>query len=324
MQNTKLTFACGLYDRMQPLYTGEVNPEGIDLDFRVIEWSREIFDRMAGRLEFDAAEFSSSELISRISAGRCPFVAIPVFPSRTFRHGFICVNRRSGIRGPKDLEGRRIGTPLYTQTAAIWLRGHLAHDYDVDLSGVTWVQGALSLAGAHGAPSVLPPVRAARIEINDSGKSLSRLLEEGTIDATLGSNIPEALGRNPDVQRLFPNFHDIERDYFKRTRIFPIMHLVAIRREAYEANPGIAASLYRAFEESKNRALTRMKHLGALRYMLPWLPEYLDEIEQVFGGDPWPYGIEANRPTLEALVTYMAEQGIIAKALPLEQIFVPV
>jgi len=324
MKNIKLTFACGLYDRMQPLYTGEVKAEGIDLDFRVIEWSREIFDRMAGRLEFDAAEFSSSELISRMSAGQCPFVAIPVFPSRTFRHGFICINRRSGIRGPKDLEGRRIGTPLYTQTAAIWLRGHLEHDYGVDLSGVTWVQGALSLSGAHGAPSVLPPVRAANIEVNDSGKSLSQLLEEGAIDATLGSNIPEALGRNPDVQRLFPNFHEVERDYFKRTRIFPIMHLVAIRRDLYDANPTIAASLYKAFVESKNRALTRMKHLGALRYMLPWLPEYLDEIEEVFGGDPWPYGIEANRPTLEALVTYMAEQGIITVPLPLERIFVPV
>ena len=324
MQNAKLTFACGLYDRMQPLYTGEVKPEGIDLEFRVVEWSREIFDRMAGRLEFDAAEFSSSELISRLSAGQCPFVAIPVFPSRTFRHGFICINRRSGIRSPKDLEGRRIGTPLYTQTAAIWLRGHLEHDYGVDLSGVTWVQGALSVAGAHGAPSVLPPVRAARIEINDSGKSLSQLLEDGAIDATLGSNIPEALGHNPDVQRLFPNFHEVERDFFERTRIFPIMHLVAIRRDTYEANPKIAASLYRAFVESKKLALARMKHLGALRYMLPWLPEYLDEIEQVFGGDPWPYGIEANRPTLEALVTYMAEQGIIAEPLPLEQIFVPV
>ena len=324
MPNTRLTFACGLYDRMQPLYTGEVKPEGIDLDFRVIEWSREIFDRMGGKQEFDAAEFSSSELISRISAGKCPFVAIPVFPSRSFRHGFICINRRSGIRGPKDLEGRRIGTPLYTQTAAIWLRGHLEHDYGVDLSGVTWVQGALSMAGAHGDPSALPPVRAARIEINASGKSLSQLLEEGVIDATLGSNIPEALGRNPDVQRLFPNFHEIERDYFRRTRIFPVMHLVAIRRDTYESDPRIAASLFRAFEESKNRALLRMKHLGALRYMLPWLPEYLDEIDQVFGGDPWPYGIEANRPTLEVLVTYMAEQGIIARPLPLEQIFVPV
>jgi len=324
MPNTRLTFACGLYDRMQPLYTGEVKPEGIDLDFRVIEWSREIFDRMGGAREFDAAEFSSSELISSMAAGGCPFVAIPVFPSRTFRHGFICVHRRSGIRAPKDLEGRRIGTPLYTQTAAIWLRGHLEHDYGVDLSAVTWVQGALSLAGRHGDPSVLPPVRTARIEVNASGKSLSQLLEEGVIDATLGSNIPEALGRNPEVQRLFPNFHEIEREYFKRTRIFPIMHLVAIRRESYQANPGIAASLFRAFEESKNRALARMKHLGALRYMLPWLPEYLDEIDQVFGGDPWPYGIEVNRPTLEALVAYMAEQGIIANPLPLEQIFVPV
>jgi len=324
MHKTRLTFASGLYDRMQPLYTGEVKPEGFDLDFQVVEWSREIFDRMAGRQEFDAAEFSSSEMISRLSAGQCPFVAIPVFPSRMFRHGFITINRRKGIDRPKDLEGRRIGTPLYTQTAAIWLRGQLEHDYGVDLSGVTWVQGAINAAGAHGDPSVLPPVRRARIEINESGKSLSALLEEGKIDAILGSNIPDALGRNPDVQRLFPDFHQVERDYYRRTRIFPIMHLVAIRRDVYEANPKVAASLYRALEESKNRALSRMKHLGALRYMLPWLPEYLDEIDEVFSGDPWPYGIEPNRPTLQALVTYMAEQGIIARPPAIEDVFVRV
>jgi 4,5-dihydroxyphthalate decarboxylase len=255
MSKTKLTFASGLYDRMQPLYTGEVKPEGFELDFRVVEWSREIFDRMAGKQEFDAAEFSSSELISRMSAGNCPFVAIPVFPSRMFRHGFICINRRSGIKGPKDLEGRRIGTPLYTQTAAIWIRGQLEHDYGVDLSGVTWVQGAINLTGAHGEPSVLPPARPTRIEINDSGKSLSVLLEEGQIDAILGSNLPDALHRNPDVQRLFPNFQQVEREYYQRTGIFPIMHLVAIRRDLYEANPKVAASLYKALDESKNRAL---------------------------------------------------------------------
>ncbi len=324
MSQPRITFASGLYDRMQPLYTGEIKPEGFQLDFRVVEWSREIFDRMAGKQEFDAAEFSSSEMISRLSAGKCPFVAIPVFPSRMFRHGFITINRRSGIREPKDLEGRRIGTPLYTQTAAIWLRGQLQHDYGVDLSGITWVQGAINAPGAHGDPTVLAPVRAARIEVNRSAKSLSALLESGEIDAILGSNIPDALGRNPDVQRLIPNFHEVERDYFRRTHIFPIMHLVAIRRDTHQAHPQLAASLYKAFEQSKNRALERMRHLGALRYMLPWLPEYLDEINDVFAGDPWPYGIEANRPTLQALVTYMAEQGIIERPMALEDIFVPV
>ncbi|OGA26333.1 MAG: hypothetical protein A3I01_17305 [Betaproteobacteria bacterium RIFCSPLOWO2_02_FULL_65_24] len=324
MSKTTLTFASGLYDRMQPLYTGEVRLEGFELDFRVVEWSREIFDRMAGKQEFDAAEFSSSELISRIAAGNCPFVAIPVFPSRMFRHGFICINRRSAVKGPKDLEGRRIGTPLYTQTAAIWLRGQLEHDYGVDLSSVTWVQGAINLTGAHGEPNVLPPVRPARIEINDSGKSLSVLLEERRIDAILGSNLPDALGRNPDVQRLFPNFQQVEREYYQRTGIFPIMHLVAIRKDVYQAHPRVAANLYKALDESKKRALSRMRNLGALRYMLPWLAEHLAQMDDVFGEDPWPYGIEANRPTLQALVAYMVEQGIIARPIAIEDIFVPV
>ena len=324
MSLTRLTFASALYDRMQPLYTGEVKPEGFELDFRIVEWSREIFDRMGGKQEFDAAEFSSSELISRMSTGNSPFVAIPVFPSRMFRHGFICINRRSGIKGPKDLEGRRIGTPLYTQTASIWLRGQLEHDYGVDLSGVTWVQGAINLAGAHGEPTVLPPFKPVRIEVNDSGKSLSTLLEERKIDAILGSNLPDSLGRNPDVHRLFPDFHQVERDYYQRTGIFPIMHLVAIRKDVHQANPHVAGSLYNALVESKNRALSKMRHMGALRYMLPWLPEHVEEINQVFNGDPWPYGIEPNRPTLQALLTYMAEQGIIAKPMAIEDVFVPV
>lgn len=320
----KIIFASALYDRVQPLYTGEVKLDGFELDYRVVEWSREIFDRMAGKREFDAAEFSSSELISRIAAGKSPFVAIPVFLSRVFRHGFVCINRRSGIRNPKDLAGRRIGTPLYTQTAAIWLRGQLEHDYGVDLSGVTWVQGAINAPGAHGDPTVLAPVRPPRIELNESGKSLSALLEEGKIDAILGSNLPEALGRNPDVQRLFPNFREIERDYYLRTRIFPIMHLVAIKREVYESDPAVAGALYRALEQSKKIALTRMRNMGALRYMLPWLPEHVEQTQEVFGDDPWPYGIEPNRPTLEALLDYMTDQGIIARRPSLDEIFVPV
>jgi len=320
-----ITFASGLYDRMQPLYTGEVRPEGIDLKYLAIESPREIFDRMAGKMEFDACEMSSSEMISRLGAGNCPFVAIPVFPSRVFRHGFICVNRRAGISSPKDLEGRRVGVPLYTMTAAIWIRGHLQHDYGVDLSTIQWVQGATNRPGTHGSPTVLPLLKRVSIEENRSDKSLSQLLEAGEIDAIAGAELPAALGANPDVVRLFPDFREVEKDYYRRTRIFPIMHLVAIRRELYQRNPWIAASLYDAFRRSKDIALERMRYLGALRYMMPWLPADLDEIAQTFvGGDPWPYGIEANRPTLEALISYMVEQSFIARPIPIDELFVPI
>ena len=323
MSGLRLTFACGLYDRMLPLYTGEVQPEGIDLDYVAIDSPREIFDRMAGGLEFDVAEISSSEFISRKSAGKCPFVAIPVFPSRVFRHGFIAINRGSGIRTPEDLEGRRIGVPLYTMTAAIWIRGHLQHEYGVDLSTIHWVQGSINSPGAHGNPSVLPLLKSVPIEINDSGKSLSQLLDEGAIDATIGTSLPLAIRHNPEIRRLFPDFREIEKRFYARTGIFPIMHLVAIRRDVYEKHPIIATSLYKAFCESKDRALAKMRYTGALRYMLPWMTADLDEIDEVFGGDPWPYGVAANTSTLEALVTYMVEQSVIAAPMRVDDLFVP-
>jgi len=324
MPGLKLTFACGLYDRMLSLYTREVRPEGIDLDFIAIDSPREIFDRMAGGLEFDASEMSSSEFISRKAAGACPFVALPVFPSRTFRHGFITVNRKSGIRTPKDLEGKRIGVPLYTMTAAIWIRGHLQHDYGVDLSTIRWVQGAINKAGAHGKPSALPALKKLPLAINDTGKSLDELLEAGEIDAIIGTSLPASIRRNPGIQRLFPDFPEVEKEYYRRTRIFPIMHLVVVRREIHEAHPFVAGSLYKAFCEAKNRALDKMRFTGALRYMLPWMTAELEEVQRIFGDDPWPYGVEANRPTLQALVQYMAEQALIAAPVAVDDLFVPV
>lgn len=323
MSGLRLSFACGLYDRMLPLYTGEVQPEGIDLDYVAIDSPREIFDRTAGGFEFDVAEMSSSEFISRKSAGKCPFVAIPVFPSRVFRHGFIAINRASGIRTPRDPEGRRIGVPLYTMTAAIWIRGHLQHEYGVDLSAIHWVQGSINSPGAHGNPSVLPLVKSVPVEINESGKSLSQLLDEGAIDATIGTSLPMAIRHNPEIRRLFPDFREIEKKFYSRTGIFPIMHVVAIRRDVYEKHPSVATSLYKAFCESKDRALAKMRYTGALRYMLPWMTADLDEIDEVFGGDPWPYGVAANTPTLEALITYMVEQSLIAAPMRLDDLFVP-
>ena len=325
MAKLQLTFACGLYDRMVPLYTGEVQPDGIDLNFINIDSPREIFDRMGGGQEFDLSEMSSSETIQRHSKGNSAFVALPVFPSRVFRHGHISINRKSGIKSPKDLEGRRVGVPLYTQTAAIFHRGVLQHEYGVDWEKIHWVQGALNHAGSHGNPSVLPLIKPIRhIETAPAEKSLSDLLEEGKIDAIAATGMPKAYRRNPDIQRLWPNFREVEREFFQRTRIFPIMHLVAIRRDTYEKHPFIATSLFNAFSKSKDLALEKMMETGALRYMLPWLGTELDEIHEVFKGDPWPYGIEQNQPTLDALVTYLAEQNLIAKKLPLEEIFVPV
>src|SRR5436190_14078932 len=243
MARLALTFACGLYDRMLALYTGQVKPRGIDLNFIVMDEPRQIFDRMGRNLEFDACEMSSSEVISRLAAGRTEMVALPIFPSRVFRHGFITVNQKK-LQSPADLPGKRIGVPVYTQTAAVFIRGLLHDEYDIDFSGVQWVEGAINAAHSHGDSAAPPPLRPIAIEANRSGRPLSDLLAAGEIDAILGSGLPDSLRTHADVRRLFPDFHARELEYFRRTRIFPIMHLVAVRRDVYERHPFVATSLY--------------------------------------------------------------------------------
>lgn len=324
MTQPKLRFACGLYDRVIPLYSGEVKPEGIDFEFIGNDNPREIFDKMGARQEYDAAEMSSSEFVAGTSAGTNPFVAIPAFMSRVFRHGFIAINKHAGIKSPKDLEGKRVGVALYTMTAAVFIRGLLQNEYGVDLSTIRWVQGALEKAGSHGNPTVPPLVKKISIENNQSAKSLSEMLSAGEIDAIAGASMPEGFGTDPNIQRLFPNFVEVEKDYYRRTRIFPIMHLVAIRKLVHEKHPEVAGSLYRALCESKRLALRKMEFTGALRSMLPWLPAHLEEQQAVMGRDPWPYGIEPNRPTLNALTLYLHQQGITDKMMPVDSLFVPV
>jgi 4,5-dihydroxyphthalate decarboxylase len=309
---------------MQPLYTGEVKVDGVELNFIPIDQPRPIFDRMAGGLEFDVAEFSSSEFIQRFANRQCPFVAIPVFPSRAFRHGFIAINRKSGITTPKDLEGKRVGVPLLTMTAAIYINGLLQHEYGVDLSKIHWVQGAMNTGGAHGSPTVLPLLRPVALERNTSKKSLSDLIAEGAIDATLGTSLPDAIRNSPDIVRLFPNYVDLEKEFYRRTRIYPIMHLVVIRKDVHDKYPFVASSLYRAFCEAKAIALEKLFNLRALRYMTPFLMRDIDEIHDIFDGDPWPYGLEPNRPTLEAFVTYLIDQSLIAAPVSIDDLFEPV
>ena len=213
--------------------------------------------------------------------------------------------------------------PLYVQTAAVYIRGMLQHEYGVDLSTIRWVQGAMEHPGTHGKPSVLPLLKKIDLEQNASGKSLNQLLEDGDIDAMITASIPEPFGRNPSIQRLFPNFREVEANYFKRTRIFPIMHVLAIKRAVYEKHPFVATSLYNACCESRALAIAKMRDVGALRYMLPWLVADFHEIDEVFGNEFWPYGVEENRATLEALVTYLHEQAMIPRTIPIEDLFVP-
>ncbi len=318
-----LTFACGLYDRMLALHTGEVQVEGVDLNFLVDDNPRNIFDRMAAGLEFDVVGILQLRIRLALRRRECPFVAIPVFASRVFRHSFIFINKKH-IKSPKDLAGKRIGVPVYTMTAAIFIRGLLSDEHGIDFSNNEWVEGDINSAKLHGNPTILPTAKKLSISANNSGKSLSKMLEDGELQAIIGTGMPEAFGRNPDIVRLYPDYRAAEIDYYKRTKIFPIMHTVVIRRDVYEKHPFVATALYHAFDQAKDSALKKMKYRGTLRYMLPWMTAELDDINAVFGGDPWPYGVEANRPTLSALVRYLEEQGVIAKAPRVDDLFVPV
>jgi 4,5-dihydroxyphthalate decarboxylase len=324
MPRLKLTFACCRYDRMEAIREGAVVPEGVELNCLTLKSGREVFDRMVGGQEFDVAELSASEFISLAGGGDRRFVALPVFPSRVFRHGYIFINTAAGIRTPKDIEGKRVGLPLYTQTAAIWARGHLAHQFGVDLGRILWIQGAVEEPGTHGRPHAPALLRPVAIEQNASGRSLAALLAAGGIDALIGSRRPDILGRGARIARLFPDYRARELELYETAGIFPIMHLIAMRRELYERHRWLASSLYKALVEAKRRALARLCYAGSLAVMLPWLQSELEEIDTVFGGDAWPYGVAANRATLQALVSYMHEQHFIAQPMPIENLFVPI
>lgn len=318
----RLTLACGPYDRTEALRTGVVRPEGIDLVYVPIQSPPEIFARMVTTQSFDASEMSCAHSLIRKGAGDFPFVAVPVFPSRMFRHGFIFMNTASGIRAPKDLEGRRVGVPEYSQTAAVWIRGLLQHEYGVNLDAIEWYAGGVNAAGR---PDVLVNLPDAPVSITRvMDRTLNDMLVNGEIDALIGARKPAAFGRDPRVQRLFPNYRELEREYYRKTGIFPIMHTVVIREPLYREHPWIADSLYKAFVQAKEWCLQQMRFSSALRYMLPWLHADLEELSDVFGSDAWPYGLEANRNVLSTLVQYLVEQRLLRHALPLEDLFAPI
>lgn len=322
--NLSLTLGCGFYDRTIYLQNGMVRPEGIELNF-VPLWPGELFRRQARHAEFDVAELSFSTFTILFSRGDRRFVGIPVFPSRKFRHSEIYINTKAGIVSAQDLAGKRIGVAEYQQTAAVWMRAFLQHDFGVAPGQVHWFFGGYNEPEHYTEriPMNLPPgVEATTI---DSETCMNDMLEAGELDALMGPEQPRAfLEGSPNVARLFPDYPQVELDYFRRTGFFPIMHTVVMRRDIYDRAPWAATSLFKAFALAKAMARRRIQRSGALFAMAPWLIEELEETEAKMGvADPFIYGLEANRRTLEALVGFNHEQGLIDQVPDLEEMFAP-
>jgi 4,5-dihydroxyphthalate decarboxylase len=318
-----LTLACGDYDRTRPLADGTVRPLGIDLTClpMVIE---EIFFRMARFGEFDAAEMSlGSYLVSLSKGSQAPFVAIPAYPSRSFRHSGIYVNTASGIKRPEDLRGRTVGVAEYQLTANVWIRGILADRHSVPVSSVRYRTGGLHQPGRPEKLAINLPddIDVAPIP---AGETLSGMLAAGTIDALYTPRTPRCFAEgHPAVGRLFPGYREVEAAYWQDTGIFPIMHVVAIRADVYRANRWVARSLLDAFRQSRSIALAGMTETASLRYMLPWLPDDVAYVQRVLGTDYWTYGLEGNEKALATIIRYAFEQGLIPAVSEPRELFAP-
>lgn len=316
MAKLKLTLACGDYDRTRALIDGTVRPEGIDLNYLPLT-PGETFWRMLNNEEFDASEMSLSTYTILRSQGNQRFIALPIFPSRTFRHSCIYIHSASGIQKPHDLKGKRIGVADYQMTAAIWVRGILNHEYQVLADELRWVVGAPIQAGIK-LPAQIP------IEHISPGQSLEEMLEAGEIDALISVMIPRSFrAKNPHVKRLFPNYREVETEYYRRTKIFPIMHTFVLKTNLFQKEPWIAVSLYKAFVRAKEFNYKRLYDSNALVVSLPWIVDEIEASRRIFGEEIWNYSIEGSRPTLEALVQYLDEQGLTRRRMRVEDLFVP-
>lgn len=301
---------------------GSIAPDGIDLTYLNLP-VEETFFRMLRNREFDIAEMSlSSYTVSMFREPR-PFVAIPVFPSRFFRHSAIYIHAGSGIREPADLIGKRIGTPEYQMTAPVWIRGILAEHYGVPVNSVTYCTGGEEEPGRSEKLKLdLPPD--IRVEPIGPRQTLSAMLASGEIDALHTARMPSTFTTAPDkVGRLFPEFERVEKQYYRDTGIFPIMHTVAIRREVYEQNRWIAQSLCKAFAAAQRAAYSDLYVTAALKTMLPWLTAHVEDARALMGEDFWPYGFAKNRATLATFLRYHHQQGLSQRLLTPEELFAP-
>lgn len=326
MARLRMTLACDGYLHTRALAEGAVAVEGVDFNY-ITMFPAEIFQRMLQFREFDASELGMKFCVSTRQLEKPPFIAIPVFPSRSFRHSAIYVSARSGIREPRDLIGKRIGEPFaFGHDAAIWARGILQDRYGVPVDSVTYVTGRLDADRSRDfAP--FKPTNNIRVEQIQPHQWLDAMLESGEIDALYSGIVPPSFLRgSPNVRRLFEDFESVEREYFAETGVFPIMHTVGIRTEVYEANRWVAQSLFKAFSESKARALDYydQQESSMLRLLMtPWMANLRARNRTLFGADPYPYGLERNRKTVETFLRYHFEQGLSKALLKPEQLFAP-
>ena len=322
MPDLKLTLACWDYDRTRPLMDGRVKPEGIDLDIQILR-PRQAFQRMLDSQEFQVSELSLASYTALKGRGQCPFVAVPVALSKIFRHSCIYVRSGAGIKTPADLRGKRVGTSQWSSTGLVFMRGMLQHDYGLRAQDMHWFMGGLnSFVEPPLIPLNLP--KEIRLDFLKDGQTLEQMFAAGELDALLSLYIPKLfLQGSPSITRLFPNYKEVEQDYYRRTRIFPIMHTVVLREDVHREHPRAAKSIYKAFVQARDLAVEGLYDTDALRVALPWLIDHVEETRRAFGQDFWAYGLEPNRPTFEAVGRYVHEQGLSPRVVSADELFLP-
>lgn len=317
-----LTLACGDYDRTRAIRDGRVQVEGCALTYIPLE-PEEIFHRAFKHQEFDACELSFSSYLRTIDAGTSPYTGIPAFVSRIFRHSGIYIRTDRGIRSPHDLKGRLIGLPEYQITAVVWLRGLMQDEYGVKPTDIRWRQGGIEEPGRT-ERTPLKPIPGLDLKPLPPDKTLSGMLESGELDAVFSARAPSCFMRGaPNVGRLFPDYRAVEKEYYRKTGMFPIMHLIGIKREIADRHPWLPASLYKAFCQAKAYAMRDVRDVNALQITLPWLVAEAEESAKLMGEDFWRYGARENAAEIEALTRYSFEQGLVQRKLRIEDLFQP-
>ncbi len=322
MVRVPLTICTGEYDRVNALVSGEIGIEGCDVNYLTMN-PEQAFYRAWNNLEFDVTELSGSSYILARSAGWDDYIAVPVFPSRLFRHSGIYIRVDSGIEKPEDLKGREVGVPVYAMTAALWIRGILQEDYGVSAANIHWRTGGLEEGGRK---PKFPPNLPSSIKVTpiSEDQTLSNMLEAGEITALVSAREPSCFGpNNSNIVRLFPDFRSAEKTWYSRTKLFPIMHVLAIRKELIERQPWIATSILNAFTQAKDRCLEKMSDVTALAVSMPWIAAELLETRDLMGDDLWPYGFEQNLEELRVMCRWSSTQGIAAREMEPEELFHP-
>jgi 4,5-dihydroxyphthalate decarboxylase len=316
-----LTLAMSGYDHVRDMQTGDVKVEGVKLTVISLP-IEELFFRFMRYREWEVSELSFAKYAALRASGDTSLTAIPVFLSRVCRHSSIYV-RPDGPKTPQELAGARIGVPEWAQTAAVYSRALLAHEWGIPLDSISWFQAGVSSAGRREKVALNLPNGLSLTPVPD--RSLDEMLVQGALDAVLSAHpLPSFEAGTGSVVRMFPDFREIEREYVARTGVFPIMHATVVRSEVLERAPWVAANLLTAFEEAKRRSIERLSEMTASRIPLPWIPTFVDDARAMMhGDDPWPYGLEANRSTLDAFVEWAYEQGVTARRLKSEELFAP-